>query len=174
MAMKKGASATNLIIMTIGHSTQSSAREFASYAVDSLAADPERSIFLAAHAVGLTFQPNVPSVPAALSALHRSIVESRARLTFSGQGVLSRMARRPRSAAIYRGSRQDIRRAGNRTGSAREAASRRQACHRLSFGEPPHRLRNRGLLVEVKFPPRMKENYMSHGAVQKGDISCLR
>src|ERR1700730_17768111 len=77
------------------------------------------------------------------------------------------MAHRPNPAAIYRGSPEDIRRAGNRTGSAREATSRRKSCHRLSFGKPPSRSWDRGLIVEWKgaamaakkmIPPRAVEN----------------
>ncbi len=46
------------------------------------------------------------------------------------------LARRPDPAAIYCGRREDIRCAGNRTGTAREAASGRQSRKGLSFGEP--------------------------------------
>jgi WD40 repeat protein len=61
------------------------ARELTSYSLESLAAaDPERSIILAMHAVAATLATDGVVVPAAEDALHRAILSSRVRLAMPG------------------------------------------------------------------------------------------
>ncbi len=61
------------------------ARELTSYSLESLAAaDPERSIILAMHAVAATLATDGVVVPAAEDALHRAILSSRVRVAMPG------------------------------------------------------------------------------------------